>query len=590
MNESPKGRVLVVQNSFASRNVIVYILRQSGFSKVSSAKDGSEALRELMGGAYAIALSDWQMPGIDGLSLLSAIREDPSLRELIFIMVTAENDRDKVMEAKNCGVDGYLTKPFTAESLYRKVFDALKARCKDQPKQFRKRPVKPVSLDDGKPSKRIFGEAADADMSPGQSWSASLPHTGRKTQAVIKGELVNMMDLMSLQPHLMRANTGFVPVKEMMGKIKSGIDKAELQADHATLIAKTASEINHAFEAIEGLPVGSPESVHGLSVIDQSAAKLADMIDSFDKEVAEVVGMLNSVDHMVQQAHINEINECIKASCALEMNDKAKVGGGVSIREDSSEVKGKVVEGLARIRSVSGTALESLTSVAGDITHVIECSGVHGLAANPSHELFQQLGRRIDHVIDMLDNQITLAEKLGTGMEEVAAVQKKIIEPEELSATGPAVTDAFTPEVAGPQHAGNPAHLDGKAALKKIMEHRILMIDIIKKEHGFSMKDLEGMLRDNAGFVDGHLPGGPDTSFSKWIDHVLTQQHYYDAALCRQLASYRDEMHAHTVKAVELFGSGSKDKAMENYQHVNALSDLIGKLLVELQDNLQKKV
>lgn len=578
----------MAQNFFACRNVIVYILRQSGFKQISSVRDGGEALRALADGGYAIVLSDWYMPGMDGLSLLRAIREDPALRELIFIIVTAESDRDKVMEAKDCGVDGYLTKPFTAESLYRKIFDALKARCKDLPKESRKRPAKQVSLDYRKPSKRIFGEVAGAGKPPGESWSTSLPHGRRKHQAVVKGELAAMMQIMSLQLDIIKADSGFVPVKEMIGKIKSGINKAEQQAEHATLIAKTTSEINKAFEAVENVPGGSPELIDGLSVIDQSAAKLADMIDAFDKEVAEVVCMLNSVDHMVQQAHINEINEGIKASCALEMNHEVEVG--VSMQEESSEVSGKVVEGLARIRSVSETALESLTTVAGDITHVIERSRVQGLAAHPSHELFQQLSGRIDHIIDMLDSQITLAEKLGTGMKEVAAVQKKIIEPDELMAPEPAVTAAFPPEVAEHQHAGDLTHLDGTAALKKIGEHRILMIDIVRKEHSFSMKDLEGMLRDNAGFFQGHLPGDPASSFSKWIDHSLTQKDYYDAELCRQIAFYRDEMHVHAVKAVELFRSGSKDEALENYQKANALSNLIGELLGKLQDKLRKKV
>src|SRR5208283_2770289 len=110
----------------------------------------------------------------------------------------------------------------------------------------------------------------------------------------------------------------------------------------------------------------------------ESAIKLADMIDSFDKEVADVIAMLNSMEHMVRQAHINEINESIKASCALEMKQEA--GVGVSRSEESPEVSGKVVDGLARIRFESLAARESLTTAAGGIAHVIECSKSQGLA------------------------------------------------------------------------------------------------------------------------------------------------------------------------------------------------------------------
>src|SRR5208283_4836589 len=332
--DGPKSRILVAQNFFACRNVIVYILRQSGFKQLRAVRDGSEALRELTGGSYAVALSDWQMAGMDGISLLRTIREDPELRELIFIIVAAESDRDKVMEAKECGVDGYLTKPFTAESLCKKIFDALKARCKDQPKEIRKKPVKPASLHNSKPADKISLEVAGGGMY----------HARREPQPVVKGEFADMMQIMSLQLDMMKAESGFVPVKEMIDKVKSGIKKAEQQAEHATLIAKTTSEINRALEAVESVPDGSPESMDGLNVIDQSAAKLADMIDSFDKEVAEVVSMLNNVEHMVHKSHVNEIDKSIKASCALEMNDEDEFG--VSMQEESTEFSGKVTEGL----------------------------------------------------------------------------------------------------------------------------------------------------------------------------------------------------------------------------------------------------
>src|SRR5208283_630244 len=136
--------------------------------------------------------------------------------------------------------------------------------------------------------------------------------------------------------------------------------------------------------------------------------------------------------------------------------------------------------------------------------------------ARTSHEMFKQLSGRIDNIMEVLDNQIGLTEKLDTGVKEVAAVQKKIAEPDEPAAIVPA---ASAPEAAGPQHAGSPPPLNDSSALKKAWEYRILMINIVKKEHGFMMKDLQSMMSDNAGLVQEHLPGHPACSFSKWINH-----------------------------------------------------------------------
>ncbi|MGD0281326.1 MAG: response regulator [Dissulfurispiraceae bacterium] len=582
MSDLPKSKVLVVQSHLASRNVITYILKQSGFKSIYSVSNGGEALKQLSSGEYGLIISDWQMPVMDGLSLLGEIRENPALKELVFVMVTAERTRDKVIEATERGVDGYLMKPFTADALCRKVVAALKTRHPEAYKMAEQQTAQTLAMKNKKKSTKTLGEAAQA----GKNWSISLSHLSLKPQAVIKDDLAAVINIMSLQSANMKADSDFVSFGEMIGKVDAGIKNAEQQNKHATLIADAAHDVNQALAALENLPGGPLESQQGLDIINHSAVKLTEMVDSFDKDVADVMGMLSGIEHLVQQAHIHEINESIKESYILEVDPEA--GAGVSRAEPPADA-GKVAERLARIRTESESAREALTMAAGGITQVIERIKSPGPSARSSHEMFQQLSCKIDRIMNKLDSQIGLTEKLDTGVKEVAAVKTKISEPDEPTATGPAVTVASPREVVKPKHDGSPAHVDDKSALKKIWEYRILMIDIIKKEHGFSIKDLEGMLRDNEGCVQEHLPGHPACSFSKWIDHSLTQKDYYDPAMCQQLAGYRDDIYAHAVKAVELFRRGRKDEASKNYQQVTDLSHLIGKMLTKLQDDMRKK-
>ena len=598
MSDLPKSRILVVQNFLESRNVIIYILKQSGFKFIDAVHHGREALRKLSSGEYGLVISDWRMPVMDGLSLLDEIRKDPALKELVFVMVTAERDRNKVVDAMGRGVDGYLMKPFTADALCRKIVASLKARHPEAHNTAQQMTAQTLLVKKKNPSKGIFGEAAKGDMALPANWSISRSHLGSKPHAVTKGHLAAAMNIMTLQLTNMKADSNFVSVREMVWKADAGIKNVEQQSKHATQIADAAQDVNQALAAIENLPGDSPEAQQGFEKINQSAVKLNEMVDSFNKEVADVMEMLNGMDHMVQQAHIHEINESIMDSYNIEVNPET---GKVRSAEQTADAE-KVVERLARIRTESESAREALTTAAGGITQVIERIKSPDPAARSAHEMFQQLSGRMDHIMDMLDSQIGLTAKLDTGIKEVAAIQEKISDPDGLMEAGPAET-AVTPEkvtepagtavapekAAEPRDAKGQAHTADRSALKKIWEYRISMIEVVKKEHDYSMKDIEGMLRDNAEFVQEYLPGHPACSFSKWIDHSVTQKDYYDPALCQQIARYRDDMYAHAVKAVELFRSGKKNEASKNYKQVKDLSNLIGELLNKLQDDLRGK-
>ncbi len=115
-------RALVVDDSRAMRTVLRRMLQELGFD-VLEAGDGAQALDVLAGASHAVdvALIDWHMPEMDGLELVSRLQDDPSLFRMRKMMVTAETDMRRVMEALRAGADEYLMKPVTREALVEKL-------------------------------------------------------------------------------------------------------------------------------------------------------------------------------------------------------------------------------------------------------------------------------------------------------------------------------------------------------------------------------------------------------------------------------------------------------------------------------------
>ncbi len=116
-----KMRILVVDDFASMRNIIKGLLNQIGFQNIEEAKDGSTALEKLKIGKFDLVICDWNMPKVPGIEVLKAVRNDPRLKDLPFLMVTAEAKKDNVMEAVKAGVNQYIVKPFTAETLQKKI-------------------------------------------------------------------------------------------------------------------------------------------------------------------------------------------------------------------------------------------------------------------------------------------------------------------------------------------------------------------------------------------------------------------------------------------------------------------------------------
>jgi len=116
-----KMKILVVDDFPTMRRIVKNLFKQLGFDNIEEAEDGAQAYLKLKNGDFKFVCSDWNMPNMDGFELLRKVRSDPQLKETPFLMVTAEAEKQKVIEAIKAGVSNYVVKPFTAEVLKEKM-------------------------------------------------------------------------------------------------------------------------------------------------------------------------------------------------------------------------------------------------------------------------------------------------------------------------------------------------------------------------------------------------------------------------------------------------------------------------------------
>jgi two-component system chemotaxis response regulator CheY len=114
-------KILVVDDFSTMRRIIKGLLHELGYDNVHEADDGSTALSMLRGGGFDFLITDWNMPGMPGLDLIKAVRADAALATLPILMLTAEAKRDQIIVAAQAGINGYIVKPFTANTLKEKI-------------------------------------------------------------------------------------------------------------------------------------------------------------------------------------------------------------------------------------------------------------------------------------------------------------------------------------------------------------------------------------------------------------------------------------------------------------------------------------
>jgi len=113
--------ILIVDDYKTMLRIIRNLLKQLGFTNVDEATDGSAALQKLRDKEYHLVISDWNMEPMSGMQLLTEVRADTKLKDLPFIMITAESKTENVIAAKQAGVSNYIVKPFNAATLKTKL-------------------------------------------------------------------------------------------------------------------------------------------------------------------------------------------------------------------------------------------------------------------------------------------------------------------------------------------------------------------------------------------------------------------------------------------------------------------------------------
>ncbi len=121
MTANKNMRILIVDDFSTMRRIIKNLLNDLGYTNTAEAEDGNSALAVLAQGQFDFVVTDWNMPGMTGIELLRAIRADDRFKTLPVLMVTAEAKREQIIEAAQAGVNGYIIKPFTAQTLEEKL-------------------------------------------------------------------------------------------------------------------------------------------------------------------------------------------------------------------------------------------------------------------------------------------------------------------------------------------------------------------------------------------------------------------------------------------------------------------------------------
>ena len=114
-------KILVVDDSSTMRRIVINTLKKAGFSEIIEAGDGKEALGKMTSDKVDFVITDWNMPEMNGLEFVQAVRADADLKDTPILMVTTRSVKEDILEAMKAGVNSYFVKPFTPQTLKEKI-------------------------------------------------------------------------------------------------------------------------------------------------------------------------------------------------------------------------------------------------------------------------------------------------------------------------------------------------------------------------------------------------------------------------------------------------------------------------------------
>jgi two-component system chemotaxis response regulator CheY len=118
-------RILAVDDSPTMRRIIINTLKRAGFTNVTEACDGKDALAKLKVDEFNFIITDWNMPEMDGLTFVSNVRKSVQYKDLPILMVTTRSVKEDIIEAMKAGVNNYIVKPFTPDTLKEKIVQTI---------------------------------------------------------------------------------------------------------------------------------------------------------------------------------------------------------------------------------------------------------------------------------------------------------------------------------------------------------------------------------------------------------------------------------------------------------------------------------
>jgi two-component system chemotaxis response regulator CheY len=113
--------ILVVDDSPTMRRIIVNTLKRLGYSSMTEATDGKNALKQIKQQSFDLIITDWNMPAIDGLTLAATLKQSDDYKNIPILMATSRSAREDIVSAIKAGVNGYIVKPFSAKILKSKI-------------------------------------------------------------------------------------------------------------------------------------------------------------------------------------------------------------------------------------------------------------------------------------------------------------------------------------------------------------------------------------------------------------------------------------------------------------------------------------
>ncbi len=117
--------IITVDDSSTMRRIIKNTLQKLGFETILEAGNGVEALEVMSKNKVDMVVTDWNMPEMDGLTFVKAVRAKEEYKDLPILMITTEAAKEDILTALRSGVNNYVVKPFTPETLQEKVFKLL---------------------------------------------------------------------------------------------------------------------------------------------------------------------------------------------------------------------------------------------------------------------------------------------------------------------------------------------------------------------------------------------------------------------------------------------------------------------------------